>query len=206
MGNRRPVPPHLFFGASLLPEDFPGAAGPAEGGQRPFLGRHGGLPRRGPTAVATLAARHRALRGRPVRHLPIGRQGTGRPIPAAAGRPFPAGEEQRRSGTAFPFLKIGLRRTLDDWSNSIQATEQRGGPAGRTSRRDWSSFREVSGLSWGELAACLGVDHERVTSWRRGVMPRDLALSKLYACGPADPRRDETRCFPTIVDVLGDEE
>ena len=23
MGNRRPVPPHLFFGASLLPEDFP---------------------------------------------------------------------------------------------------------------------------------------------------------------------------------------
>ena len=65
------------------------------------------------------------------------------------------------------------------------------------------SFREVSGLSWGELAACHGVDHERVTSWRRGVMPRDLALSKLYRVAQRIPGGMST-LFPKIVDVLGD--
>ena len=66
-------------------------------------------------------------------------------------------------------------------------------------------FREVSGLSWGELAACMGVDHERVTSWRRGALPRDLALSKLYRVAQRVPGGMST-LFPNIVDVLGAEE
>ena len=66
-------------------------------------------------------------------------------------------------------------------------------------------FREVSGLSWGELAACMGVDHERVTSWRRGALPRDLALSKLYRVAQWVPGGMEA-LFPNIVDVLGNEE
>ena len=92
MGNRRPVPPHLFFGASVpAARGLSGAPGPAQEGQRPLLGWDGGLSRRGPAPVATLAARHRPLRGRPVRHLPVGRQGAGRPVPAAAGRSNPTG-------------------------------------------------------------------------------------------------------------------
>ena len=66
-------------------------------------------------------------------------------------------------------------------------------------------FREVTGLSWGELAASLGVDHERVTSWRRGALPRDLALPKLYRVAQRVPGGMEA-LFPNIVDVLGDEE
>ena len=66
-------------------------------------------------------------------------------------------------------------------------------------------FREVSGLSWGELAASLGVDHERLTSWRRGALPRDLALPKLYRVAQRVPG-GMGALFSNIVDVLGDEE
>ena len=55
MGNRRPVPPQLFFGAALLPGDFPArldrlkaACGLSWDGMAAC--------RRGPPAVATLAA------------------------------------------------------------------------------------------------------------------------------------------------------
>ena len=68
MGHRRPVPPHLFFGASLLPEDFPARL---------------------------------------------------------------------------------------------------------------ESFREASGLSWGELAARLGVETYRVKSLRRGALPGDSMMANL---------------------------
>ena len=51
------------------------------------------------------------------------------------------------------------------------------------------SFRDVSGLSWGELAACLGVDHERVMNWRRGVLPRDFGPAEPDAAGAAGIRR-----------------
>ena len=44
-----------------------------------------------------------------------------------------------------------------------------------------------------------------MTSWRRGVMPRDLALSKLYRVAHRIPGGMST-LFPKIVDVLGDEE
>ena len=66
-------------------------------------------------------------------------------------------------------------------------------------------FREVSGLSWGELAACLGVDHERVMNWRRGGLPRDMALSKLYRVAQRIPG-GMSALFPNVVDVLGNEE
>ena len=66
-------------------------------------------------------------------------------------------------------------------------------------------FREVSGLSWGELAACMGVDHERVMNWRRGVLPRDLALSNLMRVAQRIPGGMDA-LFPNVVDVLGAEE
>ena len=64
------------------------------------------------------------------------------------------------------------------------------------------SFREVSGLSWGELAACLDVDHERVSSWRRGVMPRDLALPRLMRLAQRVPGGMDA-LFPNVVSALG---
>ena len=67
------------------------------------------------------------------------------------------------------------------------------------------SFREVSSLSWGELAACLGVDLDRVMNWRRGALPRDLALSKLYRVAQRIPGGMDA-LFPNVVDVLGAEE
>ena len=66
-------------------------------------------------------------------------------------------------------------------------------------------FREVAGLSWGELAACLGVDHERVMSWRRGVLPRDLVLPNLMRLAQRVPGGMEA-LFPNVVSALGAEE
>ena len=37
-------------------------------------------------------------------------------------------------------------------------------------------FRELAGLSWRELAACVGVKYGRVMGWRRGAVPRGFAL------------------------------
>ena len=57
-------------------------------------------------------------------------------------------------------------------------------------------FRDVAGLSWGELAACLGMDHERVMNWRRGVLPRDSALPNLIRLAHGYLVA-WTRCSPT---------
>ena len=67
------------------------------------------------------------------------------------------------------------------------------------------SFREVSGLSWGELAACLGVDHERVKSLRRGVMPRDMVMPNLMRLAQRVPGGMDS-LFPNVVSALGAEE
>ena len=40
-------------------------------------------------------------------------------------------------------------------------------------------FRETAGLSWKELAACIGVRRGRVMSWRRGAIPRGSGLLAL---------------------------
>ena len=37
-------------------------------------------------------------------------------------------------------------------------------------------LKQLSGLSWKEFAACLGVKPGRVKGWRRGVRPRGEAL------------------------------
>ena len=57
----------------------------------------------------------------------------------------------------------------------------------------------------GRVGGVLGVDHERLTSWRRGALPRDLALPKLYRVAQRVPG-GMGALFPNIVDVLGDEE
>ena len=67
------------------------------------------------------------------------------------------------------------------------------------------SFRDVSGLSWGELAACLGVDHERVMNWRRGVLPRDSALPNLMRLAQRVSGGMDA-LFPNVVETLGAEE
>ena len=63
-------------------------------------------------------------------------------------------------------------------------------------------FREESGLSWGELAACLGVDHERVMNWRRGALPRDSALPNLMRLAQRVSGGMDA-LFPNVVDALG---
>ena len=40
-------------------------------------------------------------------------------------------------------------------------------------------FRELMGLSWRELAACVGVKYGRVMGWRRGAAPKGFALLAL---------------------------
>ena len=49
-----------------------------------------------------------------------------------------------------------------------------------------------------------GVGLPRVIGWRRGALPRDLALPKLYRVAQRVPGGIEA-LFPNIVDVLGDE-
>ena len=41
------------------------------------------------------------------------------------------------------------------------------------------SLKELSGLTWEELAESLGVDCKRVLSWRRGIEPRSGAYHSL---------------------------
>ena len=40
-------------------------------------------------------------------------------------------------------------------------------------------LRELSGLSWRELAERVGVKRSRMTGWRRGNVPRGFALLEL---------------------------
>ena len=66
-------------------------------------------------------------------------------------------------------------------------------------------FREVSGLSWGELAGCLRVDHERVKSLRRGALPGDSMMPNLMQLAQRVPGGMEA-LFPNVVNTLGTEE
>ena len=66
-------------------------------------------------------------------------------------------------------------------------------------------FREVSGLSWGELAACLGVETDRVKSLRRGALPGDSMMANLMQLAQRMPGGMET-LFPNVVNTLGTEE
>ena len=63
-------------------------------------------------------------------------------------------------------------------------------------------FREEAGLTWGELAASMGVDHERLMSLRRGGLPRDLMLPKLMQLAHRVPGGMEA-LFPNVVNTLG---
>ena len=64
------------------------------------------------------------------------------------------------------------------------------------------SFREESGLSWGELAACLGVETDRVKSLRRGALPGDLMMPNLMQLAQRVPGGMEA-LFPNVVNTLG---
>ena len=64
------------------------------------------------------------------------------------------------------------------------------------------SFREESGLTWGELAASLGVDHDRLMDLRRGGLPRDLMLPKLMQLARRVPGGMDA-LFPNVVNTLG---
>ena len=66
-------------------------------------------------------------------------------------------------------------------------------------------FRELTGLSRGELAACLGVDYGRVMGWRRGALPRDFALAGLMRLARRVPGGVES-LFPGVVAALGQED
>ena len=66
-------------------------------------------------------------------------------------------------------------------------------------------FREVAGISWGELAACLGVDYTRVISWRRGVLPAEHAMPNLMRLAQRVPGGMDA-LFPGVVSALGAEE
>ena len=64
------------------------------------------------------------------------------------------------------------------------------------------SFREEAGLTWGELAASMGVDHERLMGLRRGGFPRDLMLTKLMQLAHRVPGGMDA-LFPNVVNTLG---
>ena len=88
-------------------------------------------------------------------------------------------------------------------------TESKGRNNGVDLPKDFSerleSFREESGLSWGELAACLGVETDRVKSLRRGSLPGDSMMPNLMHLAQRVPGGMET-LFPKVVNTLGTEE
>ena len=66
-------------------------------------------------------------------------------------------------------------------------------------------FRETAGLSWKELAACIGVRRERVTGWRRGTVPRSSALMALIQLARRVPGGMEA-LFPNLAEAFRWEE
>ena len=64
------------------------------------------------------------------------------------------------------------------------------------------SFRELTGMSWGELAACLGVQYERLISWRKGAEPRGSALPDLMKLARRVPGGMEA-LFPGVTATFG---
>ncbi len=64
------------------------------------------------------------------------------------------------------------------------------------------SFLELTGMSWGELAACLGVQYERVMSWRKGAEPRGSALSDLMRLARRVPGGMDV-LFPGVTATFG---
>ena len=73
-------------------------------------------------------------------------------------------------------------------------------PAGFPERLE--SFLELTGMSWGELAACLGVQYERVTSWRKGADPRGSALPDLMKLARRVPGGMAV-LFPGVTSTFG---
>ena len=61
------------------------------------------------------------------------------------------------------------------------------------------------GFSLGELAACLGVDHERMRSLWLGAPPKDLMLPNLLRVAQWVPGGMED-LLPNVVNTLGAEE
>ena len=66
-------------------------------------------------------------------------------------------------------------------------------------------FRETAGLSWKELAACIGVRRGRVMGWRRGTVPRSSALWALIQLARRVPGGMEA-LFPNLAEALRREE
>ena len=66
-------------------------------------------------------------------------------------------------------------------------------------------FRETAGLSWKELAACIGVRRGRVMGWRRGTVPRSSALMALIQLARRVPGGMEA-LFPNLAEALRREE
>ena len=64
------------------------------------------------------------------------------------------------------------------------------------------SFRKLTGMSWGELAACLGVQYERVIAWRRGAEPRGAALPDLMRLARRIPGGMDV-LFPGVATAFG---
>ena len=66
-------------------------------------------------------------------------------------------------------------------------------------------FRAAAGLSWKELAACVGVRRGRVMGWRRGAVPKGFALLALLRLARRVPGGMEA-LFPDIAEALRREE
>lgn len=62
-------------------------------------------------------------------------------------------------------------------------------------------FREVSGLSWQEMAASVGVKYGRLMGWRRGAVPKGFALLALIQTARRSPGGLEA-LFPDIAAKL----
>ena len=58
-------------------------------------------------------------------------------------------------------------------------------------------LKEEAGLSWKELAGCVGVRYGRVMGWRRGTVPRGRALFALMRLARRVPGGME-ELFPDI--------
>ena len=76
-------------------------------------------------------------------------------------------------------------------------------PAGFPERLE--SFRELTGMSWGELAACLGVHYERLVSWRKGAEPRGSSLLDLMRLAHRVPGGMEA-LFPGVAAAFDPED
>ncbi len=66
-------------------------------------------------------------------------------------------------------------------------------------------FKELSGLSWKELAKRLGIKYGRLMGWRRGAVPKGLALLDLIRLTRSVGGGLEA-LFPDIAEALSQQE